>query len=202
MDMVSSIQHDRWVDEDYGALQAHGLTTIRVNRDYAAALADVQRRGAMAALWTRAPKTRFGRIGRKTTMPNKTRSVGNPTASDANSSARDLSQRARDAAASMTEAADEAAAAIDDSRSTAAEGLDTAASALHDGAEDLPGGETVRDFARATADRLSSSADYVRSHDAKRVMADVATFVKSNPGAALAVAAAFGFLLGRALSRD
>ena len=102
----------------------------------------------------------------------------------------------------MTDAAGDAAAAIDDSRSTAADGLDTAASALHDRADDLPGGETVRNVARATADRLSTSADYVRSHDAKRMMADVETFVKSNPGPALAVAAAFGFLLGRALSRD
>ena len=67
---------------------------------------------------------------------------------------------------------------------------------------DLPGGETVRNVARATADRLGSSAEYVRSHDAKRMMADVESFVKSNPGPALAVAAAFGFLLGRALSRD
>ena len=65
-----------------------------------------------------------------------------------------------------------------------------------------PGGETVRNVARATADRLSTGADYVRSHDAKRMMADVESFVKSNPGPALAIAAAFGFLLGRALSRD
>ena len=94
------------------------------------------------------------------------------------------------------------AATLDDSRSTAADGLDAAASALHDRAADLPGGETVRNVARATADRLGSSADYVRTHDAKRMMADVESFVKSNPGPALAIAASFGFLLGRALSRD
>ena len=33
-------------------------------------------------------------------------------------------------------------------------------------------------------------------------MADVESLVKNNPGPALVVAAAFGFLLGRALSRD
>jgi ElaB/YqjD/DUF883 family membrane-anchored ribosome-binding protein len=102
----------------------------------------------------------------------------------------------------MSDAARDAAATIDESRSTAADGLDAAASALHDRAADLPGGETVRNVARATADRLGSSAEYVRTHDAKRMMADVESFVKSNPGPALAVAAAFGFLLGRALSRD
>jgi ElaB/YqjD/DUF883 family membrane-anchored ribosome-binding protein len=133
-------------------------------------------------------------------MPNETRSSGNPAGDD--TAAGDLSQRARNAAASMTDAVGDAAAAIDDSRSTAADGLDTAASALHDRADDLPGGETVRHFAHATADRFSTSAEYVRSHDAGRMMADVERFVKSNPGPALAVAAAFGFLLGRALSRD
>ena len=135
-------------------------------------------------------------------MPNKARSSGSPSGDDAETLADDLSQRAPITAASMTDAAARAAAVIDDSRSTAADGLDAAASALRDRVDDRPGGETVRNVARATAEGLSSSADYVRSHDAKRVMADVETFVKSNPGPALAVAAAFGFLLGRALSRD
>ena len=135
-------------------------------------------------------------------MPNKTRSFDNPTGADSHTLARDLPEWGRNAAASMTEAAGDAAAAIDDTRSTAADGLDTAASALQDRAEDLPGGETVRNFARATADRLGRSADYVRSHDTKRMMTDVKTLVTNNPGPALAVAAAFGFLVGRALSRD
>ena len=135
-------------------------------------------------------------------MPNKTTQGSNPTAADVRTAARDITERARNAAASVTDAAGDAAATIDESRSTAADGLDAAASALHDRADDLPGGETVRNVARATADRLSTGADYVRSHDAKRMMADVESFVKSNPGPALAIAAAFGFLLGRALSRD
>ena len=135
-------------------------------------------------------------------MPNKTTQGSNPTAADVRTAARDMTEGARNAATSMTDAARDSAATIDESRSTAADGLDAAASALHDRADDLPGGETVRNVARATADRLSTGADYVRSHDTKRMMADVESFVKSNPGPALAVAAAFGFLLGRALSRD
>ena len=134
-------------------------------------------------------------------MPNKTTQDSNATA-DVKTAARDMTEGARKAAASMSDAARDAAATSDESRSTAADGLDAAASALHDRAADLPGGETVRNVARATADRLGSSAEYVRTHDAKRMMADVESFVKSNPGPALAVAAAFGFLLGRALSRD
>jgi ElaB/YqjD/DUF883 family membrane-anchored ribosome-binding protein len=34
------------------------------------------------------------------------------------------------------------------------------------------------------------------------MMADIESVVKKNPGPALVVAAAFGFLLGRALSRN
>ena len=135
-------------------------------------------------------------------MPNKTTQGSNPTTADVSTAARDITERARNAASSVADAAGDAAAALDEKRSTAADGLDTAASALYDRADDLPGGETVRNVARATADRLSTGADYVRSHDAKRMMADVESFVKSNPGPALAIAAAFGFLLGRALSHD
>ena len=135
-------------------------------------------------------------------MPNTTRSGKSPMGDDLDTAVADLTKRARNAAASMSDAAGDAATAIDESRSTAADGLDSAASALHDRANDLPGGDTVRHLARATANRLSTSADYVRSHDAKRMVADVETFVKGNPGTALVAAAAFGFLFARALSRD
>jgi ElaB/YqjD/DUF883 family membrane-anchored ribosome-binding protein len=135
-------------------------------------------------------------------MPTRTSSVGNNTADDVESLGRDVAQRARKAKESLTDMGRNAAEAVDDSRSRAADGLDTAASALQERADDLPGGEAVRTAARTAADRLSTSADYIRTHDAKRMMADAERFVKSNPGPALAVAAAFGFLLGRALSRD
>jgi ElaB/YqjD/DUF883 family membrane-anchored ribosome-binding protein len=134
-------------------------------------------------------------------MPNKTTPFDNPMASDLRTAAENMTEKVRNTAASMTDAARDAAAALGD-RSTAADGLDAAASALHDRAGDLPGGETVRRVARATADRLGSGADYVRTHDANRMMADAESFVKSNPGPALAMAAAFGFLIGRVLSRD
>ena len=49
---------------------------------------------------------------------------------------------------------------------------------------------------------MSSTADYLRDADAGRLRGDVETMVKNNPGPALLVAAMFGFLVGRALSRD
>ena len=60
----------------------------------------------------------------------------------------------------------------------------------------------MKEFASAAADRLSTTADYMRTHDAKRMMADVETVVKNNPGPALLIAAAFGFIAGPALTRD
>jgi hypothetical protein len=135
-------------------------------------------------------------------MPNQTRSVGTHAGDDAGTLSSEATDRLRSAAASMSDAAGDTAAAIDESRATAADGLDTASSALHDRADGLPGGEAVRNFARATADRLGTTADYVRSHDAGRMIGDVETLVKNNPGPAIAVAVAFGFLLGRTLSRD
>jgi ElaB/YqjD/DUF883 family membrane-anchored ribosome-binding protein len=134
-------------------------------------------------------------------MPNSTPPDNNPTAPDVYRSPRDQGS-STSAAASLKGAASEAAAAFDNKRSTAADGLDAAASELHDRAGGLPGGDTVRSFARATADRLNAGADYVREHDARRMMADAERFVKSNPGPALVIAAVFGVLVGRALSRD
>jgi ElaB/YqjD/DUF883 family membrane-anchored ribosome-binding protein len=95
-----------------------------------------------------------------------------------------------------------AANKIDENREATASGLQKAASALHEQAEGLPGGEKVSSLAHAAADKLGCTADYVRDHDVNRMMADVETLVKNNPGRSLLVAAAIGFLVGRAISND
>jgi ElaB/YqjD/DUF883 family membrane-anchored ribosome-binding protein len=84
----------------------------------------------------------------------------------------------------------------------AADRLEGVASAVQERVRELPGGQRVKELASAAADRLSTTADYMRTHDAKRMMADMETVVKNNPGPALLVAAVFGFVLGRALTRD
>ena len=91
---------------------------------------------------------------------------------------------------------------LDENRHAAASGLQKAAVAIHDKAEMLPGGQRVSGMAHAAADKLSSTAEYVREHDVKRMMADVETLVKNNPGPALAAVAAIGFLVGRAFSNN
>ncbi len=109
--------------------------------------------------------------------------------------------RANDLKESMSDMARTATQTVDDGRRSAAERLGSAASAVRDRADQLPGGQKVQQFAHATADRLNTTADYVRSHDAKHMLADVKGVVKNNPGPSLIIAAAFGFILGRARSR-
>jgi len=113
-----------------------------------------------------------------------------------------LSERATQAREKVSDLAKSAADTVDGRRSTAADGLETAATTLHDTAKSLPGGEAVSDVAHAAADRLSTTADYVRTHDVSRMMGDVETLVKNNPGPSLLAAAVFGFLVGRAINRD
>ena len=103
---------------------------------------------------------------------------------------------------SMSDVARTATQTVDDGRKTAAERLGSAASAVRDRADQLPGGPKVQQFAHAAAEGLSTTADYMRSHDAKRMLADVKGVVKNNPGPSLIIAAAFGFMLGRARSRQ
>lgn len=119
-----------------------------------------------------------------------------------NSTIGKLSSAATDMKDKVTDLGRSAAEKLDIDRDTAAGGIDKAASALHGTAENLPGGEKVAHLAHATADKLSATAEYVRSHDANRMMSDVETLVKNNPGPSLIAAAVVGFLVARAFSND
>jgi ElaB/YqjD/DUF883 family membrane-anchored ribosome-binding protein len=87
-------------------------------------------------------------------------------------------------------------------RNAAAGRLDSAASAMHERAENLPGGRRVAGAAHGAADALHSSADYLREHDMGQMADDLREVVRNHPGVALLGAAALGFLVGRAMSRD
>ncbi len=135
-------------------------------------------------------------------MPSNNPPFDKPIADQVDAFGRGLADRASEAKESISDMARATAAKVDQNRSTAANRLDSAASAVHERAADLPGGEKVKQFAHGAAERMSTTADYMRSHDTARMMADVQSVVKNNPGPALLVAAAFGFLLGRSLTRD
>ena len=84
---------------------------------------------------------------------------------------------------------------IDAQRTSAAGTLDQGASVLHEQADRVAGA------ARATADRLHATADYVRTQDIKAMAKDVEDLVRRYPGPALAIAAAVGFVTARVLQR-
>jgi ElaB/YqjD/DUF883 family membrane-anchored ribosome-binding protein len=133
-------------------------------------------------------------------MATKSTYPGEPFSSS--SMTDELSNRASEAKQKVSDMARNAADAIDEGRSKAAEGLDSAAETLKDKARNLPGGQRVTEFAHTAADRLGKAADYVRENDVRRMMSDVESVVSKNPGPSLLIAAAFGFLLGRAMTRD
>lgn len=135
-------------------------------------------------------------------MSSKNTPVDRSIADKTASLGKKLADRASEATDSMSDMARTATTAADEGRSMAANRLDDLASAVQERVGDLPGGSRAKEFASAAADRLSTTADYMRTHDTTRMMADVETVVKNNPGPALLVAAVFGFVLGRSLSRN
>jgi ElaB/YqjD/DUF883 family membrane-anchored ribosome-binding protein len=124
----------------------------------------------------------------------------------ASDAASNVSEKITDAAAQAKEKVADlgrtAANKIDENRDAAASSLESAASTLHEKADGLPGGEKVTGLAHAAAEKLSSTADYVREHDVSTMMTDVQTLVKNNPGRSLLAAALVGFLVGRAFSTN
>ncbi len=129
-----------------------------------------------------------------------------PTSKSMSDIESNISDRVSDAVeqtkSKLTEFGSNAADKFDQNRASAASGLDGAADQLHQRAEQLPGGEKVTNMAHSAADKLSATADYVRQNDFSSMVSDVETMVKKNPGPALVVSAALGFLLARAISSD
>ena len=111
--------------------------------------------------------------------------------------AKSLPDQVTDAASHMKDKVNNlsrsAAERLEESRTTAASSLDATASALHDS------GEKVADIAHCTADKLSSSAKYLRTNDVKSILVDVQRVIRKNPGLSLLVAGIVGFSVARAL---
>ncbi|MBV8974643.1 MAG: hypothetical protein JOY74_05925 [Sinobacteraceae bacterium] len=100
-----------------------------------------------------------------------------------------LKAKAQDVGARATQRADQA-------RVGAAAGLESVASGLHQQ------GERVASAAHSAADAVASGAEYLRENDVQTMLSDLMEVIRRNPGPSLIGAAALGFMLGRALSRD
>jgi ElaB/YqjD/DUF883 family membrane-anchored ribosome-binding protein len=120
--------------------------------------------------------------------------------------AHSVKERVSDAASTakqkVSEAGIQARDKIDEKRGPTADALENAASTLHDKAEDLPGGATVKSVAHSAAEKLESTAGYIREHDIRGMLSDVEDIVKRNPGPSLLIAAAMGFFIGRAFREE
>ncbi|MBV8144697.1 MAG: hypothetical protein JO184_06795 [Gammaproteobacteria bacterium] len=94
------------------------------------------------------------------------------------------------------EAGAKAAQRADQARVGAAAGLESMASTLHEK------GDRVASAAHSAADAVSYGAEYLRDNDMQTMLSDLMEVIRRNPGPSLIGAAALGFMLGRALSRD
>ncbi|MCC7125046.1 MAG: hypothetical protein IT178_09365 [Acidobacteria bacterium] len=65
----------------------------------------------------------------------------------------------------------------------------------------MPGRNAAEHAASAAADAFTDTTNYIREADWETMTADFEQVVRRNPAPSLLVAAALGFLLGRALSR-
>ncbi len=119
------------------------------------------------------------------------------TAQQLRDRAADMASQAKDKASEYGRMASEK---VDQGRVNAASGLENAADTLRTRAQS--GGQAITEFANTAADKLQSTATYMREHDARQMMGDLNEVVRRNPGPSLIAAAAFGFLLGAALRRD
>jgi ElaB/YqjD/DUF883 family membrane-anchored ribosome-binding protein len=104
------------------------------------------------------------------------------TASHARRKANELSQNAVDK--------------IDQRRTPTADALESAASTIQAKAE------RVSNLAHKTAEKLQTTANYVRERDARAMIYDFRTFVTDHPAESLIAALTVGFLFGRAFRRD
>ena len=89
-----------------------------------------------------------------------------------------------------------AAQRADQARVGAAAGLESVASTLHEKSE------RVASAGHSTANAVAYGAEYLRDNDVQTMMSDLMEVIRRNPGPSLLGAAALGFILGRALSRD
>lgn len=108
----------------------------------------------------------------------------------------DLTSHAKNTAADWGRTA---ASAVDRNMKTAAGALQNTATAIRDR---VPASGKVNELATATADKIETTARYLRDHDTQDMVAGVESLVRRNPGASLASALAVGFLIGTALRRD
>ncbi|HEY6340054.1 MAG TPA: hypothetical protein VIY49_01065 [Bryobacteraceae bacterium] len=95
---------------------------------------------------------------------------------------------------------DTAAAKINERRHTAAGALESTAGKMHHAAD--AGAQKISSAVHSAAEGVQSTATYLREHDTRQMLSDIEDVVRKRPGQSLLMAAAVGFLVGRAFRHD
>lgn len=119
------------------------------------------------------------------------------TASQLKDRASEMANRAKD---KVQEWGGTAASKIDQQRETAAGALESTAGKMHDAAD--AGAQKISSAVHSAAEGVQSTATYLREHDTRQMLSDLEDVVRRRPGQSLLIAAAVGFLLGRAFRND
>jgi hypothetical protein len=90
---------------------------------------------------------------------------------------------------------------LDRQREAAAGGLDRAASTIREKVVSMSGGARTANVAHGIADRMESTASYLRDHDFTDMREDLIAVCRRHPAQAMLSALAVGFLVGRAVRR-
>jgi len=135
-------------------------------------------------------------------MPNST--INNePWSSGLPESPSTVGDKIADAASQVKDRASElgrsAIQKVDESRSSTADTLKSTADSLRSGAQNS--GQAISDVANKTAEKIESTANYIRDHDFRGMLVDIEHVVRRNPTPALIGAIGLGFLLGAAVRR-
>jgi ElaB/YqjD/DUF883 family membrane-anchored ribosome-binding protein len=135
-------------------------------------------------------------------MPNNTTPYENDPASGTPHFGDELSDMTAQVKEKVSDFGTETASKFDAKREAAAHKMKEAASSMHQNAGAVFGGDKLTSMAHSAASALDCTADWLRENDSKKLVADVTSLVKRNPGASMLAAIAFGFLVGRAFSRN
>jgi hypothetical protein len=123
--------------------------------------------------------------------------------SDLSESAAKVGDKIADAASQVRERASEfgrsAAQKVDEQRASTAATLKSTADSLRSSGQSSS--QAISDAANRTAEKLDSTANYVRDHDFRGMVGDIQRVIRRNPTPALIGALGLGFLLGSALRR-
>src|SRR5215469_1558891 len=120
------------------------------------------------------------------------------TTEQATATVEELKGRADDVKEQLAASGKRTVDQLDAQREPAAKTLENAARRLQESGERVS--TATSRAASTTADKLQTTADYIREKNIRSMMDEVQDIVRRHPGVALALAAAAGLLMGKAIS--